>query len=87
MLPAGSITGTPKHETMRIIKECEREPRGFYTGVFIYFDGVVCQSFVMIRFVKERSDGLYFFSGGGITVMSEAKKEYDELIQKVYFPF
>ncbi|MCI6661859.1 aminodeoxychorismate synthase component I [Campylobacter sp.] len=87
LLPAGSITGTPKHETMRIIKECEREPRGFYTGVFIYFDGVVCQSFVMIRFVKQHSDGLYFFSGGGITVMSEAKKEYDELIQKVYFPF
>ena len=90
LLPAGSKTGTPKHETMRIIKECEREPRGFYTGVFIYFDGVVCQSFVMIRFVKERKDragGLYFFSGGGITLMSEAKKEYDELIQKVYFPF
>ncbi|WP_235597623.1 chorismate-binding protein [Campylobacter iguaniorum] len=41
----------------------------------------------MIRFVKKQRDGLYFFSGGGITAMSDAKKEYKELGNKVYFPF
>lgn len=87
ILPAGSISGTPKIQTCNIIKECENEPRGFYTGVFIYFDGIICQSFVMIRFVKKQRDELYFFSGGGITAMSDAKKEYEELGNKVYFPF
>nr|WP_249317995.1 hypothetical protein [Campylobacter sp. RM9328] len=28
-----------------------------------------------------------FISGGGITLQSDARKEYDELIKKVYFPF
>ncbi|EDO9794063.1 aminodeoxychorismate synthase component I [Campylobacter fetus] len=87
LLPAGSITGTPKIQTCKIIKECENEPRGFYSGVFIYFDGKICRSFVMIRFVKRDDNGLSFFSGGGITTRSDVKKEYDELIQKVYFPF
>lgn len=87
LLPAGSITGTPKIETMRIIKECEKCERGFYTGVFIHFDGKVCKSYVLIRFIKQRADGLYFYSGGGITLMSDAKSEYNELIQKIYFPF
>lgn len=87
LLPAGSITGTPKIETMRIIKECEKCERGFYTGVFIHFDGKVCKSYVLIRFIKQRADGLYFYSGGGITLMSDVKSEYNELIQKIYFPF
>ncbi|WP_169779987.1 aminodeoxychorismate synthase component I [Campylobacter curvus] len=87
ILPAGSISGTPKHETCRIINECECEPRGFYTGVFVYFDGEILQSFVMIRFVKKLGQTLKFFSGGGITARSDARKEYDELLQKVGFTF
>ena len=39
MLPAGSVTGAPKKETIRIIKESENYERGWYTGVFGVFDG------------------------------------------------
>ncbi len=87
VLPAGSITGSPKQQACTIIKECEKQKRGFYTGVFIHFNGRVCKSFVMIRFVKKIKNELYFFSGGGITTQSDAKKEYEELIKKIYFPF
>lgn len=87
ILPAGSISGTPKDYAQKIISECEIIKRGYYTGVFIYFDGEILQSFVMIRFIKKMDNKLYFFSGGGITTMSDPKKEYDELIKKVYFPF
>lgn len=87
LLPAGSITGTPKIESMRIIKECEKCERGFYTGVFIHFDGKVCKSYVLIRFIKQKAGDLYFYSGGGITLQSDAKREYDELKEKIYFPF
>ncbi|MDO5046735.1 aminodeoxychorismate synthase component I [Campylobacter sp.] len=86
LLPAGSIAGSPKKRACEAIKECEVNPRGFYTGIFIHFDGQILQSFVLIRFVKREENGLYFYSGGGITAASEAKREYDELLAKVNFP-
>jgi para-aminobenzoate synthetase component 1 len=87
LLPAGSITGAPKKATMHIIQEAEQYERGFYTGIMGKFDGQSFNSGVMIRFIENQSDGLVFKSGGGITVFSDVKKEYDELIQKVYLPF
>lgn len=87
LLPAGSITGAPKKATMLLIKEAEQYDRGFYTGIMGKFDGKSFNSGVMIRFIEKQNEGLVFKSGGGITVFSDVKKEYDELIQKVYLPF
>ena len=87
LLPAGSITGAPKKATMQLIAKIEAYDRGFYTGIMGKFDGNSFNSGVLIRFIEKRKDGLIFKSGGGITVFSEATKEYDELIQKVYLPF
>ncbi|MFD3407917.1 aminodeoxychorismate synthase component I [Aquirufa sp. HETE-83D] len=87
LLPAGSITGAPKKATMQLIKEAEQYNRGFYTGIMGKFDGKLFNSGVMIRFIEKQTNGLVFKSGGGITVFSDVKKEYDELIQKVYLPF
>ncbi len=87
LLPAGSITGAPKKATMQLIKESEQYDRGFYTGIMGKFDGKSFNSGVMIRFIEKQTQGLVFKSGGGITVFSDVKKEYDELIQKVYLPF
>ncbi|MFZ1573367.1 MAG: chorismate-binding protein, partial [Candidatus Kapaibacterium sp.] len=87
LLPAGSISGAPKKKTLEIINKVEKYKRGYYTGVFGYFDGVNLESSVMIRFIEKTSKGLIFKSGGGITFLSEAYKEYNELIDKVYVPF
>jgi len=87
LLPAGSITGTPKRSTVDIIEEVEDFKRGFYTGVFGVFDGESLRSGVMIRFIEKVSDKLYYKSGGGITIDSDAKSEYAELIDKIYLPF
>lgn len=85
LLPAGSICGAPKEATLRIIDRAEGEPRGWYTGVFGYFDGWSLDSGVMIRCVQRHPDGsLRFHSGGGITVNSNCRNEYDEMIQKIY---
>ncbi len=86
LLPAGSVTGAPKPKTVSIIREVEDYRRGFYTGIFGYFDGRNLESAVMIRFIEKSKGQLFFKSGGGITSMSELKKEYDELIQKIYVP-
>jgi len=86
LLPAGSVTGAPKKKTVEIIKEVEGYERGFYTGVFGYFDGKKLDSGVMIRFIENINGTLYYKSGGGITVYSEPQSEYRELIDKVYVP-
>ena len=39
MLPAGSVTGAPKKQTVEIIKESEKYDRGWYSGIFGVFDG------------------------------------------------
>lgn len=84
MLPAGSITGAPKPQTIEVIKEAEGYDRGYYTGVFGIFDGENLDSAVMIRFIENTPQGMLFKSGGGITVFANAESEYQELINKVY---
>lgn len=86
LLPAGSISGAPKAKTVEIIEEAEEYDRGFYTGVFGYFDGASLDSAVMIRYIEQQGDQLIFKSGGGITTFSDCEKEYQELKDKVYLP-
>ncbi len=86
LLPAGSVTGAPKSSTCRIIEKAEGYERGFYTGVFGYFDGVHLDSAVMIRYIERTPQGLVYKSGGGITIDSDARSEYRELIDKIYLP-
>lgn len=84
LLPAGSITGAPKKSTVALINAAEKSDRGWYTGVFGYFDGKEMLTAVMIRCLQRASDGcLYFHSGGGITVNSSEEDEYAELMAKV----
>ncbi len=88
MLPAGSVSGAPKLSTLRVIREAEGEKRGFYTGVFGYFDGNVLDSAVIIRYIERDADGtLWYRSGGGITVNSNCDDEYKEMTDKIYLPF
>ena len=81
-----SVSGAPKQKTNEIIRQAEGAKRGFYTGVFGYFDGENLDSGVMIRYI-EHVHGKYFYrSGGGITTQSDAMAEYQEALDKVYVP-
>ncbi len=84
LLPAGSISGAPKPETIKIIEKAENYDRGFYTGICGHFDGESLNTGVMIRFIKKEEGQLIYCSGGGITSFSEAEKEYQEMVDKVY---
>jgi len=86
LLPAGSISGAPKPETVRIIEEAEIDDRGYYTGIMAYFDGEELDSGVLIRYIEKQGDRLLYRSGGGITFMSDVDAEYQELVDKVYVP-
>lgn len=86
LLPAGSISGTPKRQTVSIIKEVEAYERGYFTGIFGYFDGKNLYSAVSIRFIENIDGNLIYKSGGGITADSTCQNEYNEMIDKVYIP-
>ncbi len=86
LLPAGSICGAPKPKTVEIIKQEEYYRRGYYTGIFGFFDGRNLDSCVLIRYLEQVGDELIFKSGGGVTFLSDCQTEYNEIIQKVYVP-
>ena len=86
LLPAGSVSGAPKKSTVEIIQNIEGYERGFYCGVFGMYDGTSLDSGVMIRFIEKTDNGLVYKSGGGITIESDARSEYNELLDKVYLP-
>ncbi|MDD5160450.1 MAG: aminodeoxychorismate synthase component I [Sulfuricurvum sp.] len=86
LLPAGSISGTPKRKTVALIKEIEEYDRGYFTGIFGHFDGKNLYSAVSIRFIEKINGKLIYKSGGGITADSTEESEYKEMIDKVYIP-
>lgn len=86
ILPAGSISGTPKKKSIEIIKQIEGFERGFFTGIFGIFDGKNFDSAVMIRFIEKNGEELFYKSGGGITLDSDNFSEYQEMLDKIYIP-
>lgn len=86
LLPAGSISGAPKPKTVEVIQESELDDRGYYTGITALFDGEKFDSCVNIRFIEINNEQLTYRSGGGITSQSNVKKEYNELLEKIYVP-
>lgn len=84
LLPAGSISGTPKKSTVKIIETVEGYSRDYFTGIFGVFDGENFDSAVMIRFIEKQKDNYIYKSGGGITIDSDVWNEYQEMIDKVY---
>ena len=65
LLPAGSISGTPKKKSLEIIDAAETYDRGYYTGIVGYFDGENFDSGVMIRFIENNHGKKVYKSGGG----------------------
>ena len=84
LLPAGSITGTPKKKCLEVLEQIEGFERGYFCGVFGIFDGEELQSAVSIRFIEKTENGYIYKSGGGITLDSDWEREYDEMVEKVY---
>jgi para-aminobenzoate synthetase component 1 len=86
LLPAGSISGTPKINTVKILENIEQYDRNYFSGIFGVFDGKKLETSVMIRFIEEKNNMLIYKSGGGITLDSNAKSEYKEMLDKIYIP-
>lgn len=83
LFPCGSITGAPKVNTMRIIDELEHAPRHIYCGALglCLPDGRAIFN-VPIRTVQYMDNKAIYGVGAGITIDSEADKEYAEFQDK-----
>lgn len=82
--PAGTLTGAPKIEAMKIINRNEKTARGPYGGAVGHFGlNGDCTFAIAIRslFIKDN----YAFSQtcGGIVYDSEPEKEFNEILMKL----
>ncbi|KAJ2683773.1 para-aminobenzoate synthase, (PABA) [Coemansia spiralis] len=85
--PPGSMTGAPKLRTMRLLEELEAgNDRGVYSGCLGYFSAhgqsdwsVVIRTAVIDRGGARLSVG----AGGALTILSDAKGEWDEVETKL----
>ncbi|MBM4191899.1 MAG: anthranilate synthase component I family protein [Gammaproteobacteria bacterium] len=77
--PPGSMTGAPKIEACRMIRELEAGPRGLYGGVLGWIEPDGAAEFsVVIRSMQIRGDEARWDIGGGIVHDSKAESEWDE---------
>jgi para-aminobenzoate synthetase/4-amino-4-deoxychorismate lyase len=84
VFPGGSITGAPKRRSMEIIRDIEKQSRGFYTGSIglLTPSGRLSMS-ILIRTLIHDEDGWSVSVGGGIVADSEAEREIVETWEKV----
>ena len=85
LFPAASITGAPKRQTMRIIRDLESSPREIYTGtVGLIEPGGDVQFNVAIRtaWLDKRRAIAEYGVGGGIVWDSDAEEEHAETLTK-----
>jgi para-aminobenzoate synthetase/4-amino-4-deoxychorismate lyase len=85
MFPSGSITGTPKHSSMNIIRELESTPRGMYTGAIGYRSprGRAHFNIAIRTIVVDRKAGSAEFGvGSGVVWDSVDRDEYEECLLK-----
>ncbi|WP_404301926.1 aminodeoxychorismate synthase component I [Alicycliphilus denitrificans] len=91
LFPCGSITGAPKRQAMRLIRELEPGPRGIYCGALGVVrpggaPGRMHATFnVPIRTVVVRGDEVRCGIGSGITASAQAEAEWQEWQHKRAF--
>ncbi len=80
VFPAGSITGAPKKEVMKAIKEYEGRDREFFMGAAFYWDARgFFDSSVLIRTAVAKGEEWEFAAGSGLVIKSDPQKECEEI--------
>ena len=83
VFPAGTLSGAPKIESMKIIDRIENEPRGPYGGAIGHFGfNGDCAHAIPIRTLFIKGDKAFSRASGGIVYDSTAENEYNEIIRK-----
>lgn len=79
----GTLTGAPKIEAMKLLREHEKNKRGFYGGAVFYLTpSKDFDSAIVIRSMRLKSDKAYIRAGAGIVYDSIPEKEFEETEKK-----
>ena len=82
--PAGTVSGAPKIESIKIIDKNESLARGPYGGGVGHFGfNGDCTFALAIRSLFVAGAAAYVQTSGGIVYDSELKKEYEEIQNKL----
>ena len=78
-LPAGTLSGAPKQESMKMIEEYEGSKREYYGGAigYIAFNGE-CNTGITIRSIHVKNNKSTIRGGGGVIALSTPKQEFAE---------
>ncbi|MCL2809062.1 MAG: anthranilate synthase component I family protein [Treponema sp.] len=83
ILPAGTLSGSPKVRAMQIINEQEKNKRGIYGGAIGYLDFTGnMDTCIAIRIVYRNNNKVFVRSGAGIVAESNPESEYQECVNK-----
>ncbi len=84
VFPAGTLSGAPKLESMRIIDRLEQSPRGPYGGAVGHFGfNGDCIFAIPIRTLFVSGDQAFARASGGIVYDSRPESEYQEIMNKL----
>ncbi|GBF51309.1 anthranilate synthase subunit I [Leptospira ryugenii] len=82
--PAGTLSGAPKIESMKIIERIEKSPRGPYGGAVGTFGlNGDCTFAIPIRSFFVNGNRGFLRASGGIVYDSVAESEYQEILNKM----
>jgi anthranilate synthase component 1 len=81
----GTLTGAPKIEAMKLLRQYETAKRGYYGGSIGYFsaDGNF-DSCIIIRAMRFKNNRVYIKVGAGIVHDSVPEKEWEETVNKAH---
>ena len=84
VLPAGTLSGSPKLRSMEIIDELEKNKRGIYGGAIGYLDFAGnMDTCIAIRIAYKKNGKVFVRAGAGIVADSVPESEHAECENKM----
>jgi anthranilate synthase component 1 len=82
--PAGTLSGAPKHNALKLIDRYEKTKRNFYGGAIGYmdFNGNFNHAIIIRSFLSKNRE-LHYQAGAGIVADSVPEKELQEVFNKL----
>jgi anthranilate synthase component 1 len=82
--PAGTLSGAPKHNAMKLIDQMENSNRSIYGGAigFMNFNGDFNHA-IAIRTFLSKDNTLFFRAGMGVVAKSDVESELQEINNKL----